>query len=100
MHPLQNVVQAVSRNGSCDEHWWWRLAATLCPRATAGADRSATVAAKVSAAAARNHRVQVCQLLAIRMRLRELRGLTHRLSPRLHELQLGVRNVTMSNVTM
>ena len=46
------------------------------------------------------HRVQVCQLLAIRMRLRELRGLTHRLSPRLHELQLGVRNVTMSNVTM
>ena len=54
LHPLQkNVVQAVSRNGSCDEHWWWRLAATLCPRATAGADRSATVAAKVSAAAAR-----------------------------------------------
>jgi len=27
--------------------------------------------------------------------VREFRGLTHRISPRLHELQLGVRNVTM-----
>ena len=71
LHPLQNAVQAVSRNGSCVGHWWWRLAATLCPRATARADR-------ISDRCCQNFRrhcvdaiVQVCPLFAIRMRMLE-----------------------------